>query len=100
MQMSERKYILESIKWVDEVVVNVPYITDPKTLDYHKCAFCIHGSDDVFSIDGTDCYELVKKTERYKSCPRTRCIASTDIIQRQYHIQPIYILPILRTVSN
>lgn len=35
--------MVKGIKWVDEVVKNVPYITTLETLDKYDCDFCVHG---------------------------------------------------------
>lgn len=56
----ERYKMVAGIKWVDEVVTGVPYVTTLETLDKYDCDFCVHGDDITCAADGTDCYAYVK----------------------------------------
>jgi ethanolamine-phosphate cytidylyltransferase len=38
-----RYKMVRGIKWVDEVVEGVPYVTTLETLDKYHCDFCVHG---------------------------------------------------------
>ena len=58
--------MVRSIKWVDEVVEGAPYVTTLETLDKYDCQFCVHGDDITTTVDGTDCYHIVKTAGRYK----------------------------------
>ena len=60
----ERYKIVKAIKWVDEVVMNAPYVTTIDTLDKYNCDFCVHGDDITLSADGKDTYEEVKSAGR------------------------------------
>lgn len=82
MCMAERVAVLESIRWVDDIVPNVPFVTLPNILDQYACRFCVHGNDEVLCGDGSDPYSLVKACDRFKTCPRTACVSSTDVIER------------------
>lgn len=42
--------MVRSIKWVDEVVENAPYVTTLDTLDKYDCDFCVHGGKSSISI--------------------------------------------------
>lgn len=57
----ERYKMVAGIKWVDEVVRGVPYVTTLETLDKNDCDFCVHGDDITCAADGTDCYAYVKE---------------------------------------
>lgn len=57
----ERYKMVGGIKWVDEVVRGVPYVTTLETLDKYNCDFCVHGDDITCAADGTDCYAYVKE---------------------------------------
>lgn len=57
----ERYKMVAGIKWVDEVVRGVPYVTTLETLDKYDCDFCVHGDDITCAADGTDCYAYVKE---------------------------------------
>lgn len=78
----ERYKIVKSIRWVDEVVEDAPYITSLETLDNYKCDFCVHGSDITLDSDGLDTYRFVKAAGRYKECQRTIGVSTTDLVQR------------------
>lgn len=62
----ERYKMVRAIKWADEVVEGVPYVTTLETLDKYNCDFCVHGDDITTTADGVDSYHLVKKANRYK----------------------------------
>lgn len=78
----ERRRMVSSIKWVDEVVVGVPYFTALSILDENNCDFCVHGDDVTMTADGEDSYKEVKAVGRYKECQRTRGISTTDLVGR------------------
>ena len=66
LSFEHRKEILESIKYVSEVVPT-PWLLDDKTLDKYKIDLLVHGNDNS---------NLIKK-ERLKILPRTRGIRSS-----------------------
>ncbi|CAJ0606220.1 unnamed protein product [Cylicocyclus nassatus] len=78
----ERYRMVKGIKWVDEVVENVPLTTSIETLDRYNCDFCVHGDDPSISADGKDTFEEVKKANRYRECKRTAGVSTTDIVGR------------------
>lgn len=78
----ERYKIVKSIKWVDEVVEDAPYITTLETLDKYDCDYCVHGSDITCDADGLDTYRFVKAAGRYKECQRTIGVSTTDLVDR------------------
>lgn len=78
----ERYKLIRSVKWVDEVVENAPYITTLETLDKYDCDFCVHGNDITLDAYGLDTYRYVKEAGRYKECQRTIGISTTDLVDR------------------
>lgn len=78
----ERIQMIESIKWVDEVVGDAPYVTNLEVLDKYKCDFSVHGDDLTMTADGSDTYHLVKEANRYKQIARTAGISTTDLVKR------------------
>jgi ethanolamine-phosphate cytidylyltransferase len=78
----ERYKIVKSIKWVDEVVEDAPYITTLETLDKYNCDYCVHGSDITCDSEGLDTYRFVKAAGRYKECQRTIGVSTTDLVDR------------------
>lgn len=81
----ERMAMVQSIKWVDEVVANVPYVlTDTylyHIIDKYKIDYVVHGDDPVI-VNGKDAYGEAKKMGKYKSIPRTDGVSTTDIVGR------------------
>lgn len=78
----ERIKMIESIKWVDEVVRGAPYVTSLEFLDKYKCDFSVHGDDLTMTADGSDTYSSVKVANRYKEISRTAGISTTDLVKR------------------
>lgn len=86
MNEAERYTMVESVKWVDEVITGVPYDLTPNFLDElltkHRIDYVIHGDDPCIMPDGTDAYENAKKIGRFKLIKRTEGVSSTDIVGR------------------
>ncbi|RMZ55822.1 hypothetical protein APUTEX25_003788, partial [Auxenochlorella protothecoides] len=82
----ERRKLVESVKWVDEVITDVPYDLTPAFLDElitkHKIDYVIHGDDPCLLPDGTDAYEHAKKLGRFLMIKRTEGVSTTDIVGR------------------
>ncbi|CAH8457311.1 unnamed protein product [Dicrocoelium dendriticum] len=78
----ERYRLVKAIKWVDEVVEDVPYVTDPNTLELYSCDYVVHGDDVVSASDGSDVYHPFKVAGRYKEFKRTEGISTTELISR------------------
>lgn len=78
----ERIYMMESLKWSHEVVINVPYVTTIDVVKKHDCDFCIHGSDITSTAEGEDCYKEVKDANLYVEVPRTQGISTSKLINR------------------
>jgi ethanolamine-phosphate cytidylyltransferase len=85
MNNDERLTMVESCKFVDQVLPGCPYIMNKEYLDYiireYKVDFVIHG-DDPCIVDGKDVYATAKDAGKYKSIPRTEGISTTDIVGR------------------
>lgn len=82
----ERLELVESVKWVDEVLTGVPYDLTPEFLDElfhkHKIDYVIHGDDPCLLPDGTDAYAYAKKSGRFRMIKRTEGVSTTDIVGR------------------
>nr|XP_039273466.1 ethanolamine-phosphate cytidylyltransferase-like [Styela clava] len=83
---NERYKMVRSIKWVDEVVEDSPYLPTAELLDRYKCDFAIHGEDISLTHDGHDAYQNLKDGGRYKEVCRTQGISTTNIIERMLKI--------------
>ncbi|KAJ1309732.1 hypothetical protein OPQ81_006497 [Rhizoctonia solani] len=74
--------LIRGCRWVDEVVEDVPYITDMDFVAKYNIDYVCHGDDPVLDTNGKDCYENAKKAGKYKEYPRTDGISTTSIIDR------------------
>ena len=67
---AERLKLVESVKWVDEVITGVPYDLTPEFLEEllvkHKIDYVIHGDDPCLMPDGSDAYAHVKRMGRFR----------------------------------
>ncbi|GAV56947.1 CTP_transf_2 domain-containing protein [Cephalotus follicularis] len=86
LSIEERLALVSGLKWVDQVIVNVPYAITEKFMDTlfneHKIDYIVHGDDPCYLPDGTDAYALAKEAGRYKQIKRTEGVSSTDIVGR------------------
>lgn len=82
----ERLELVESVKWVDEVLTGVPYDLTPEFLEElftkHRIDYVIHGDDPCILPDGTDAYAYAKKSGRFRLIKRTEGVSTTDIVGR------------------
>ncbi|AGO10996.1 AaceriAFR504Wp [[Ashbya] aceris (nom. inval.)] len=93
MAEEERYMHVQHIRWVDEVVKDAPYVTQPAVLDHYACQYVVHGDDITLDAEGHDCYQEVKDLGRFKVVKRTCGVSTTELIQRmldsqQPHAQP------------
>ncbi|KAK9832648.1 hypothetical protein WJX81_006957 [Elliptochloris bilobata] len=86
MNDAERKTMVESVKWVDEVIEGVPYELGPEFLaelfSKHAIDYVVHGDDPCLLPDGSDAYAYAKKQGRFRMIKRTEGVSSTDIVGR------------------
>jgi len=86
MNNYERTLAVESVKWVDEIIPNVPYDVSEgfldKLINEYKIDFIVHGDDPCIGADGKDAYAAVKTAGRFKTIKRTEGVSSTDIVGR------------------
>lgn len=85
MNDQERLTMVESCKFVDQVVPGCPYIMTTEYVNYviekYNIDYVIHG-DDPCIVDGKDVYAAAKKCGKYLSIPRTEGVSTTDIVGR------------------
>eukprot|EP00899_Mesostigma_viride_P008205 jgi/Mesvir1/17386/Mv08687-RA.2 len=86
MTYKERYAMVAAVKWVDEIIPDVPYEIDEafmnKLFTEHGIDYIIHGDDPCFLPDGTDAYAAVRAAGRFKQIKRTEGVSSTDIVGR------------------
>jgi ethanolamine-phosphate cytidylyltransferase len=77
--------MVESCKFVDEVVPNCPYIMNMEYIDWiigkYKVDYVVHG-DDPCIVDGKDVYATAKEAGKFRTIPRTEGVSTTDIVGR------------------
>ena len=86
LREAERRAVVESIKWVDEMLLDVPYDINAAFMHElyttHRIDFIVHGDDPCILPDGTDAYDAPKKAGKFKMIKRTEGISTTDIVGR------------------
>jgi ethanolamine-phosphate cytidylyltransferase len=85
MNDEERLMMVQSCKFVDQVIPDCPYIMNQEYLDWvvrqHNIDFVVHG-DDPCIVDGKDVYATAKEAGKFQTIPRTEGVSSTDIVGR------------------
>lgn len=86
MSDDERRVAVSSVKWVDEVLDDAPYVVTPEFLreliEHHDIDIIVHGDDPCIGVDGQDVYKAVKEMGRFRTVKRTEGVSSTDIVGR------------------
>ena len=82
----ERRAVVESFRWVDEIIFDVPYDINPEFMQTlwrkHRIDYIVHGDDPCLLPDGTDAYAAPKKEGRFMTIKRTEGVSTTDIVGR------------------
>jgi ethanolamine-phosphate cytidylyltransferase len=85
MNDDERLAMVQSCKFVDEVIPDCPYIMNAAYVDWvietYNIDYIVHG-DDPCIVDGKDVYEAAKAAGKFRTIPRTHGISTTDIVGR------------------
>lgn len=78
--------MVSAVKWVDEIITDVPYnLTEDFLMELfrrHRIDYVVHGDDPCLLPDGTDAYAVAKRMGRFKMIRRTEGVSSTDIVGR------------------
>jgi ethanolamine-phosphate cytidylyltransferase len=82
MRQDERYALLEHIKWIDEIVHDVPYSPLLSTLDLAKADFCVHGDDMPVNAQGICAYDEMRDAGKLRIVKRTEGVSTTDLIGR------------------
>jgi len=94
MKECERYALLEHIKWIDEILQDVPYSPELATLERARADFCIHGDDMPVNSQGVCAYDEMRLAGRLRIVKRTEGVSTTDMIgrlltlSRQHHNPP------------
>jgi len=80
----ERYESLRHCRWVDEIVMDAPWVVDLEFLEKHRIDYVAH--DDLPYSDASgqaaDVYEFVKKAGKFRAIKRTDGISTSEIILR------------------
>jgi len=82
MRQDERYSLLEHIKWIDEILPDVPYSPEIATLERAQADFCVHGDDMPVNSQGVCAYDEMKRAGRLRIIKRTEGVSTTDLIGR------------------
>eukprot|EP01017_Pseudomicrothorax_dubius_P045163 TRINITY_DN7769_c0_g3_i12.p1 TRINITY_DN7769_c0_g3~~TRINITY_DN7769_c0_g3_i12.p1 ORF type:complete len:199 (-),score=26.78 TRINITY_DN7769_c0_g3_i12:97-693(-) len=92
MTENERAECVRHCKWVDEVIVNSPWVYGVDWLDKHKIDFVAHDDIPYVSAGIDDLYGPFKKAGRFVATQRTEGISTTDLIVRIVRDREGYII--------
>jgi len=82
MRQPERYGLLEHVKWIDEVLHDVPYSPELATLERARASFCVHGDDMPVNAQGVGAYDGMRDAGMLRIVKRTEGVSTTDIIGR------------------
>eukprot|EP00397_Hematodinium_sp_SG-2012_P052471 GEMP01062034.1.p1 GENE.GEMP01062034.1~~GEMP01062034.1.p1 ORF type:complete len:395 (+),score=57.17 GEMP01062034.1:162-1346(+) len=82
MHQKERYAILDHLKWVGEIIYNVPYTPSLDTLNQCSVNFCVHGDDMPMDTNGVGAYDAVRDAGKLKIVKRTEGVSTTDLVTR------------------
>eukprot|EP00927_Polykrikos_kofoidii_P059744 TRINITY_DN5487_c0_g3_i1.p1 TRINITY_DN5487_c0_g3~~TRINITY_DN5487_c0_g3_i1.p1 ORF type:complete len:467 (-),score=79.92 TRINITY_DN5487_c0_g3_i1:176-1510(-) len=82
MKQSERYALLKHIKWIDEILHDVPYSPQLATLDRARASFCVHGDDMPVNAEGFCAYDEMRDAGKLRIIRRTEGVSTTDLIGR------------------
>lgn len=81
MTLAERVAVIESCRYVDEVVADAPFVVDEDFLDGHAITTVVHG-DDLSLEDATSIYGPAVERGALVLVERTAGLSTTQVIQR------------------
>lgn len=82
MKYNERVDSVRECQYVDEIFEGAPWQIDLDFLEKHKIDFVSHDQAPYKCGDVKDVYSEIKSAKRFIATRRTRCISTTDTIQR------------------
>lgn len=84
MKQTERYGLLEHIKWIDEIVHDVPYSPTPELIRSLHCDFSVHGDDMPVGTNagGRHAYSDLQDAGMLRVIKRTEGVSTTDLIGR------------------
>ncbi|KAL7669126.1 hypothetical protein ACOME3_009795 [Neoechinorhynchus agilis] len=78
----ERYENVRHCRYVDEVVLDAPWVLDDEFLEHHKIDFVAHDDIPYTAKDHDDVYKHLKERNMFIVTQRTECISTSDLICR------------------
>ncbi|KAG2485044.1 hypothetical protein HYH03_016143 [Edaphochlamys debaryana] len=89
MNEEERHTLVDAVKWVDEILTDVPYDLNPEFIQdlftKHRIDYIIHGDDPCRLPDGSDAYAHARRLGRFREITHTQGVSAADIVERMLH---------------
>jgi ethanolamine-phosphate cytidylyltransferase len=89
MNHQDRLAMVQSCKFVDQVIPCTPYVMNKEYIDWileaYQIDYIVHG-DDPCIVDGKDVYETAKQAGKFRTIPRTDGVSTTDIVGRMLQL--------------
>jgi len=82
LMQDERYALLDHIKWIDEILYDVPYSPLLATLEKARADFCVHGDDMPVNAQGFCAYDDMRDAGKLRIIKRTEGVSTTDLIGR------------------
>lgn len=82
MKQPERYALLDHIKWIDEILYDVPYSPELATIERARADFCVHGDDMPVNAQGFCAYDEMRLAGKLRIVARTEGVSTTDMIGR------------------
>lgn len=82
MREAERYALLDHIKWIDEILYDVPYSPSLETLALASADFCVHGDDLPKNSEGVGAYDALQEAGKLVIVKRTEGVSTTCLIER------------------
>jgi ethanolamine-phosphate cytidylyltransferase len=89
----ERYELLKHIKWIDEIIYDVPYSPSLAFINEHNIDFVIHGDDMPLNQEGKNPYEDIIRANKLKIIRRTEGVSTTDIVGRMLLLSKDHLNP-------
>ncbi|CAJ0645878.1 8341_t:CDS:2, partial [Entrophospora sp. SA101] len=82
MNEEERAQSLIHCRWVDEVIVNAPWVVTQEFIDQYDIHYVAHDAEPYPSGDCDDIYGFIKSQGKFLPVTRTEGISTSDLITR------------------
>jgi len=82
MNERERAEAVAHCRYVDEVVMNSPWVVTKEFIEKYQIDFVVHGEDDSYDEFGNDVYQGIKDMGKFTTIKRTDGISTSDLILR------------------